>query len=223
MSVSTSINPRELIARRIAKEFKDGMVVNLGFGMPTLSANYIPEGVNVILQTENGGLLFGPKPTKENADPDLANAGGEPITMLPGASSFDLSFSFCIIRGGHVDATVLGALEVDQEGNIANWKIPGKFVPGMGGGMDLLVGAKKVIVAMSHTDKKGNSKILKKCTLPLSAAGVVDLIITDKGVIEVTENGLILKEIAPGTTAEEVVSLTSVELKIDENLKEMEI
>lgn len=212
------MNEREIIAQRIAKEFKDGMVVNLGFGIPTASANYIPEGVNVILQTENGGLLFGPKPKLGESDPDLGNAGGEPITMLAGASAFDLSLSFAIIRGGHVDATVLGALEVDQQGNIANWKIPSKFVPGMGGGMDLLVGAKKVIVAMTHTDKAGNPKILKKCTLPLSAAGVVNLIITEKAVIEVSKDGLVLKEVAPGVSVEDVVKSTDAELIIPEKI-----
>jgi acetate CoA/acetoacetate CoA-transferase beta subunit len=212
------MSEREIIAQRIAKEFKDGMVVNLGFGIPTASANYIPERVNVILQTENGGLLFGPKPKLGESNPDLGNAGGEPITMLAGASAFDLSLSFAIIRGGHVDATVLGALEVDQQGNIANWKIPGKFVPGMGGGMDLLVGAKKVIVAMTHTDKAGNPKILKKCTLPLSAAGVVNLIITEKAVIEVSKDGLVLKEVAPGVSVEDVVKSTEAELIIPEKI-----
>lgn len=214
---------REIIARRIAKEFKSGMVANLGFGMPTMSANYIPEGIDVVLQTENGGLLFGPAPKKGESDPDLGNAGGEPITMLPGSSAFDLSFSFCIIRGGHVDMTVLGALEVDQQGNIANWKIPGKFVPGMGGAMDLLVGAKKVIAALAHTDKDGNSKILKKCTLPLSAAGVVDLIVTDKAVIEVTDKGLVLKEVAPGVTVDEVVKTTEADLIVSDNVGIMQL
>lgn len=217
------MNVREIIARRIAKEFEDGMVINLGFGIPTMSANYIPEGTNVILQTENGGLLFGPKPNRGESNPDLANAGSEPITMLPGASTFDLAFSFCIIRGGHVDATVLGALEVDQQGNIANWKIPGKYVPGMGGAMDLLVGAKKVIAALSHTDKYGNPKILKKCTLPLSAAGVVDTIITDKAVIRVREEGLILEEIAPGLTVEDVVECTEADLIIPQEVKVMDL
>ena len=212
---------RQFIARRIAQEFKDGMVINLGFGMPTEAANFIPEGVNVILQTENGGLMFGPTPKRGESDPDLGNSGGQPITMLPGGCVFDMATSFCIIRGGHVDATVLGALEVDQEGNIANWKIPGKFVPGMGGGMDLLVGAKKVIVALSHTDKAGNSKILKKCSLPLSAAHAVDLIITDKAVIEVTEEGLVLKELAPGVTLEEVLSCTDADLIIPELVTEV--
>lgn len=217
------MNAREVIARRIAKEFKNGMVVNLGFGIPTASANFIPDGTNVILQTENGGLLFGPKPKLGESDPDIANAGGEPITMLPGASAFDLAVSFCIIRGGHVDTTVLGALEVDQAGNISNWKIPGKFVPGMGGGMDLLVGSKKVIAAMTHASKDGNPKILKKCTLPLSAANAVDLIITEKSVIEITEKGLVLKETAPEVTVEEVVALTEANLIISDNVKIMDI
>lgn len=208
------MNEREIIARRIAKEFKDGAVVNLGFGIPNLSADYIPEGVNVILQAENGALLFGAKPKIGKSDPDIANSGGEPITMLAGASAFDLALSFAIIRGGHVDATVLGALEVDENGNIANWKIPGKLIPGMGGGMDLLVGAKRVIVAMTHTDKKGNPKILKNCTLPLSAAGVVNLIITEKAVIEVTKEGLVLKEIASGVSVEEVINSTEAKLII---------
>lgn len=214
---------REIIARRIAKEFKSGMIINLGIGMPTASANYIPDGVDVILQTENGGLRFGAAPKKGESDPDLGNAGGEPITMLPGASAFDLSTSFAIIRGGHVDMTVLGALEVDQEGNIANWKIPGKFVPGMGGAMDLLVGAKKVVVALSHTNKEGESKALKKCTLPLSAAKVVDLIITEKAVMEVTPDGLVLKEVAPGLSVEEVVKATDADLIIGEDVREMMI
>ena len=215
------MDSRQIIASRIAKEFKSGMVVNLGIGMPTLAANYVEEGVNVILQSENGALSFGPSPKKGQSDPDLGNAGGEPITMLPGASSFDLATSFAIIRGGHVDMTVLGALEVDQEGNIANWKIPGVFVPGMGGAMDLLVGAKKVIAAIAHTDKKGNSKILKKCQLPLSAAKAVDLIVTDKAVMEVTDEGLVLREVAPGLTVDEVVKCTEADLIIPENVKTM--
>ena len=191
--------------------------------MPTMSANYIEEGVEVVLQTENGGLVFGPAPKKGESDPDLGNAGGEPITMLPGASAFDLTTSFAIIRGGHVDMTVLGALEVDQEGNIANWKIPGKFVPGMGGAMDLLVGAKKVVASLSHTDKDGNSKILKKCTLPLSASGVVKTIITEKAVMEVTPKGLILREVAPGITVDEVVKITDAELIVPNDVKFMDI
>ncbi|CAG7840401.1 acetate CoA-transferase [Clostridium novyi B str. ATCC 27606] len=217
------MNDREIIARRIGQEFKDGMVVNLGIGIPTGSANYIPEGVDVILQTENGGLRFGAAPKIGESDPDFGNAGGEPITMLPGGSAFDLATSLGIIRGGHVDMTVLGALEVDQEGNISNWKIPGVFVPGMGGAMDLLVGAKKVIVSLTHTNKKGESKILKRCKLPLSAAKAVDLIITEKAVMRVTEKGLLLEEVAPGVTVEEVVKLTEADLIIAENVKTMDI
>ncbi len=212
---------REIIAKRVAKEFKSGMSVNLGIGIPTASANYIPDGVDVILQTENGGLLFGPKPSIEDADPELANAGGEPITMLPGASAFDLGLSFCIIRGGHLDATVLGALQVDQLGMIANWKIPGKKAVGMGGGMDLLTGAKKVIIAMSHTSKDGTPKIVKKCNLPLSSIRMVNMIITDKAVIEVSEKGLTVKEIVKGLSVDELKSITDADLIIADDLKEM--
>ena len=213
---------REIIARRIAQEFNDGEVINLGFGMPTMAANYLPNNVNVILQTENGGLRFGGAPKKGEHSPDLGNAGGEPITMLPGGSAFDLAFSFCIIRGGHVDTTVLGALEVDQVGNIANWKIPGKFVPGMGGGMDLLVGAKKVVAALAHTDKEGNSKVLKSCTLPLSAAGVVKRIITDKAVFDVHNGTLELIEVAPGLSEMDVRNMTEADYTVSSNLREMQ-
>ncbi|MBI4855804.1 MAG: 3-oxoacid CoA-transferase subunit B [Acetobacterium woodii] len=200
--------PRNYIARRIAKEFKDGMYVNLGIGIPTESANYIPEGTHVYLQTENGGLMFGPKPKRGETNPDIANAGAEPITMLPGGAVFDVATSFAMIRGGHIDMTVVGALEVDEVGSIASWKIPGKLLTGMGGAMDLLYGCKRVIVAMTHTDKHGNPKIRKNCTLPLTAAGVVDLIITDKAVLRVGEGGLYLEELAPGVTAAEVERLT---------------
>lgn len=212
MKGTEGMDAREFIARRIAREFRGGMVVNLGIGIPTAAANYVPSGIDVILQTENGGLGFGPRPARDAADADLANAGGEPITLLSGAAIFDLAMSFCIIRGGHVDATVLGALEVDSQGNIANWKIPGKRVPGMGGGMDLLTGARKVIVALQHADKDGDSKIRKRCRLPLSAVGVVDLIVTDKAVIEVTAQGLVLREIAPQLTVADVVAATDAEL-----------
>lgn len=217
------MDAREVMARRIAKEFKNGMVVNLGIGIPTGSANYIPEGVEVILQTENGGLRFGAAPKCGESDPDFGNAGGEPVTILPGGSAFDLATSFVIIRGGHVDMTVLGALEVDQEGNIANWKIPGIFVPGMGGAMDLLVGAQKIIVSLTHTNKKGEPKVLKKCKLPLSAAKVVDLIITEKAVMRVTDRGLVLEEVAPGVTVDEVIKITDADLIIPENIKIMDI
>jgi 3-oxoacid CoA-transferase subunit B/acetate CoA/acetoacetate CoA-transferase beta subunit len=199
---------RDYIAKRIAKEFRDGMYVNLGIGIPTESANYIPAGTQVFLQTENGGLMFGPKPERGESDPDLANAGAEPITMLPGGAVFDVATSFAMIRGGHIDMTVVGALEVDQVGSIASWKIPGKLLTGMGGAMDLLYGCKRVIVAMTHIDKHGNSKIRKRCTLPLTAAAVVDMIITDKAVFRVAEDGLYLEELAPGVTAAEVERLT---------------
>lgn len=208
----------EWMIKRVAREFKNGDVVNLGIGMPTKVANYLPEGINIILQSENGFLGAGPTPQPGEEDPDIVNAGGQASTILPGGCTFDSFTSFGIIRGGHVDATVLGALEVDQEGNLANWMIPGKMVPGMGGAMDLVVGARKVIVIMEHCDKNGGSKVLKKCTLPLTAAKQVNLIVTDMGVIEVTPKGLVLKEIAPGLTFEDVMNATEAEL-IYQNLR----
>lgn len=211
---------KELIARRCAEEFRNGDVVNLGFGIPNLAANYIPEGVKVVLQAENGALRFGEAPTKETLNSDYGNSGGMPITLLPGASTFDLPTSFAIIRGGHVDMTILGALEVDQHGNIANWIIPGKLSPGMGGAMDLLVGAKKVIAALQHTDKKGNSKILKQCELPISASKAVDMIITELAVFEIENEKLLLKERAPGVSVDEVIENTEGEVIVDENIKE---
>ncbi len=213
---------REVIAKRVAMELKDGDVVNLGIGLPTLVANYIPEGVDVTLQSENGFVGIGAAPEAGKEDKDLVNAGGLPVTVIPGAAFFDSSMSFSIIRGGHVDATVLGALEVDQEGNLANWMIPGKKVPGMGGAMDLVVGAKKVIVAMEHT-AKGNPKILKKCTLPLTAAHQVNLIITEMAVLEVTNKGLVLRELGPEATIEDVKNATLADLIIPENVKKMSI
>lgn len=213
---------REVIAKRVAKELKDGDVVNLGIGLPTLVANYIPEEMDVTFQSENGFVGLGPAPEAGKEDKDLVNAGGQPVTIKPGGAFFDSSMSFAIIRGGHVDATVLGALQVDQKGNLANWMIPGKMVPGMGGAMDLVVGAKKVIVAMEHT-AKGNPKILKECTLPLTAAGEVNLIITEMAVIEVTEKGLILKELGPEATIEDIMAATEAELIISEDLKVMDI
>ena len=202
----------EWLVKRVAQEFKTGDVVNLGIGIPTKVANALPEGVKIILQSENGYIGVGPAPEAGKEDPNTVNAGGQYATILPGGCSFDSSTSFAIIRGGHVDATVLGALEVDEEGNLANWMIPGKMVPGMGGAMDLVVGAKHVIVAMEHSTKKGGFKILKKCALPLTAAKQVNLIITEMGVMEVTPKGLVLKEIAPGLTFEEVQACTGATL-----------
>ena len=213
-----ALDKREMIGARIAKEFKDGDYVNLGIGLPTEAANHIPEGINVIFQSENGLLGAGPKPPEGQEDKDMINAGGGYITCIPGASFFDSATSFAIIRGGHIDATVLGALQVDQKGNLANWLIPGKMIPGMGGAMDLVTGAKKVIVAMEHCDKYGNSKILKKCTLPLTAKGKVNLIITDMAVIEVCAEGLYLREIAAGLTLENVIQATEAELIIPERV-----
>ena len=198
---------KQVIAKRVAMELKDGDVVNLGIGIPTLVPNYLKKGVEVILQTENGMLGMGPAPEEGKENPELTNAGGGYITALAGASSFDSATSFGIIRGGHVDVSILGALQVDEKGDLANWMIPGKKTPGMGGAMDLLVGAKKVILAMEHT-AKGNPKIMKKCTLPLTAAGQVDMIITEMGVIEVTPQGLVLKEIHPEFTVEQVKAAT---------------
>ncbi len=202
----------EWLVNRVAQEFKTGDVVNLGIGIPTKVANALPEGIKLILQSENGYLGVGPAPETGKEDPDTVNAGGQHATILPGGCCFDSAMSFAIIRGGHVDATVLGALEVDEEGNLANWMIPGKIVPGMGGAMDLVVGARRVIVAMEHTAKNGGLKVLKRCTLPLTAAKQVNLIITDMGVMEVTSKGLMLRELAPGVSFEEVQACTEASL-----------
>ncbi|MDD3097280.1 MAG: CoA transferase subunit B [Candidatus Cloacimonetes bacterium] len=213
------MDKRSMIGRRIAQEFEDGDYVNLGIGLPTEAANHIPAGVHVIFQSENGLLGAGPKPAEGKEDKDMINAGGGFITAIKGASFFDSALSFAIIRGGHIDATVLGALQVDQDGNLANWMIPGKMVPGMGGAMDLVTGARKVIVAMEHCDKYGNPKILKQCNLPLTAKGKVSLIITDMAVIEVTDKGLVLKETAEGISAEDVLKATEADLIVDSELK----
>ncbi len=212
---------RTFIARRAAKELHDGDVVNLGIGLPTEIPNYLPEGVNVILQSENGMIGMGPTPEEGKEDPWFINAGGGHITHVPGASTFDSATSFGIIRGGHVDVSILGAMQVDEEGDLANWMIPGKKTPGMGGAMDLLVGAKRVILTMEHT-AKGNPKILKKCTLPLTAKGQVNLIITEMGVMEITPKGIVLTEINPLFTVEEVQAATEATLIISPDLKKME-
>lgn len=209
------------IASRTAKEFNDGDVANLGIGLPTKVANYLPEGIHITLQSENGftGLAGNPEPGKE--DVDVINSGGGYVTYLPEANFFDTAMSFSIIRGGHVDATVLGAMEVDEHGNLANWIVPGKMVAGMGGAMDLVVGAKKVIIAMLHT-QKGNQKILKECTLPYTALGVVDMIITEMGVMDVTPKGIVLKELHPDYTLDEIKAATGCELIISPDLKAMD-
>lgn len=213
---------REIIARRVAKEVKNGDIVNLGIGLPTEVANYIPNEIHAILQSENGLLGMDKIYNDEDIDEKITNAGGQPVGVKEGGVFFDSLMSFTIIRGGHVDTTVLGALQVDEAGNLANWMVPGKIVPGMGGAMDLVVGAKKVIVAMEHS-VKGQAKILKKCNLPLTAAGEVNLIVTELGVMEVTKEGLLLIEINPLITLEEIQNLTEAKLIISENLKSMEV
>ena len=213
---------RELIVSRAARFFRDGDLVNLGIGMPTQVANYLPDGVEIQLQSENGFIGIGPTPTAEDWDQDVVNAGGQPASIVPGGCTFDSCMSFGLIRGGHVDATVLGALEVDQEGNLANWIIPGKKVPGMGGGMDLVAGANMVIVTMEHCTKSGAPKILKKCSLPLTAAHEVDYIVTELCVLHYNGQGLVLEELAPGVTVEEVVAKTEAELIIPEHIGSME-